>query len=132
MAPKVSIVTCSHNRPQLLRAAIESLRAQTDQDWEHLIYDDASTNKDVPKVLEWAVRDPRVRVWQGLENLDRPSVLWNFMMDRAHGKYLTVLDDDNEKLPTFVEAMSAELDTDPHLSVVTCGWRVDRSEGGPE
>jgi glycosyltransferase involved in cell wall biosynthesis len=131
MTPKVSIVTCSHNRPEFLKKAINSLRAQTDSDWEHLIYDDASTDPGVGKVLDWAKRDPRVRVWRGQENLDRPSVLWNFMMDRARGRYLTVLDDDNEKLPTFVEAMSKELDDNPELDVVTCGWRVDRTVGEP-
>lgn len=124
MTPKVSVVTCSHNRPELLREAIESMRAQTDPNWEHLIYDDHSTNRDVYKVLHWALRDSRVRVWRGQENLDRPAVLWNFMMDRAHGRYLTVLDDDNKKLPTFVEVMSRELDNDPRLDVVTCGWQV--------
>src|SRR6266850_5022341 len=132
MAPKVSIVTCSHNRPMLLRKAIESLRAQTDPDWEHLIYDDASTDKGVVDVLEWAMHDPRVRVWRGRENLNRPSVLWNYMLDRAHGRYFTVLDDDNMKLPTFVAAMSRVLDEETDIDVVTCGWRVDRPEGGPE
>jgi len=126
MAPKVSIVTCSYNRPELMRAAIGSLRAQTDPDWEHLIYDDASTDPRVFEVLEWALTDPRVRVWRGQKNLDQPSVLWNYMLDRAYGRYFTVLDDDNEKLSTFVEAMSRELDSDPGLDVVTCGWRVDR------
>ena len=43
MAPKVSVVTCSFNRPKLLKVAIESMRAQEDSDWEHLIYDDAPT-----------------------------------------------------------------------------------------
>lgn len=130
MAPKVSVVTCSYNRPALLRAAIESLRKQTDPDWEHLIYDDASTDWEVHQILEWAMHDPRVRVWRGVENLDRPAVLWNYMLDRAMGRYFTVLDDDNEKLPTFVERMSHELDIDPKVDIVTCGWRVDRSEIG--
>ncbi len=126
MAPKVSVVTCSHNRPELLQAAIDSMRAQTDPDWEHLIYDDASTHPDVEAVLKEAVKDPRVRVWRDTINHDQPSALWNFMFDRSYGRYLTVLDDDNMKLPRFVEAMSWELDNDPSLDVVTCGWRVDR------
>jgi hypothetical protein len=35
------------------------------------------------------------------------------------------------KLPRFVEAMSWELDNDPSLDVVTCGWRVDRDNEPP-
>ena len=118
--------------PELLHAAINSLRSQIDDDWEHLIYDDASTDKGVLEVLEWAKYDPRVRIWRGIENRDQPSVLWNFMFDRANGRYLTVLDDDNEKLPTFVGEMSKVLDDEPDLDIVTCGWRVDREEGEPE
>lgn len=125
--PKVSIITCSYNRPDLLRAAVESVRAQTDPDWEHLIFDNGSPNPRVGAVLAWALEDPRVRVWRWKDNLNQPSVLWNFMMDRARGRYLTVLDDDNQKLPTFVKAMSRELDADPTLDVVTCGWRIDRA-----
>lgn len=126
MAPKVSVVTCSYNRPELLRKAVESMRAQTDSDWEHLILDDGSTNRDVRAVLEWAAEDSRTKVWASRSNHDRPAMNWNFLLDRALGKYFTVLDDDNEKLPTFVAAMSRELDRDNTLDVVTCGWRVVR------
>jgi len=130
--PKVSVVTCSYNRPTLLREAIESLRKQTDDDWEHLIYDDASTSPGVAEVLAWAKQDRRVRIWKSPVNLDRPAVRWNFMLDRAHGRYLTVLDDDNRKLPRFVEVMSAQLDSDPTLDLVTCGWVVVRPDGNCE
>lgn len=131
MAPKVSVVTCSHNRPELLRQAVESMRAQTDPDWEHLIYDDASTDPRVREALAWAQEDPRVRVWCDSTNHNQPSALWNFLIDRSYGRYLTVLDDDNMKLPRFVEVMSRELDADPSLGIVTCGWRVDRKDEEP-
>lgn len=131
MPPKVSVVTCSYNRPELLRQAIESMRAQTDPDWEHLIYDDASSDPRVREVLTWAQEDPRVRVWCDSVNHNQPSALWNFLIDRTYGRYITVLDDDNMKLPRFVEVMSRELDADPSLGVVTCGWRIDRDDGEP-
>jgi hypothetical protein len=131
MPPKVSILTCSHNRPELLRQAVQSLRDQTDPDWEHLIYDDASTNQDVLDTLRWAAEDPRVRVWRDTVNHDQPSALWNFLADRSYGRYITVLDDDNMKLPQFVEVLSRELDADPSLGIVTCGWRIDRPGESP-
>lgn len=131
--PKVTVVTCSYNRPDMLRAAVESMRKQTDQDWEHLIFDDASTHPRVAATLEWAARDPRVRVWRGGGNIDRPASLWNFMLDRARGRYFTNLDDDNTKLPTFIEVMAGELDADPSLDIITCGWIVqDDRDGEPD
>ena len=121
--PKVSIVTATYNRPIYLRLAVESLRKQTDPDWEHLIYDDGSTDRAMKDVLAWAAEDRRVRVFYGT-NINRPSVRWNYLLDRARGCYLGVLDDDNEKLPRFVEAMAGELDADVTLDLVSCGFLV--------
>lgn len=118
--PKVSVLTCSYNRPDLLRAAVESLFSQTDGDWEQLICDDASTNPRVEETLRWAEQDPRVRVWRCRKNVDAPSILWNFMLERAHGRYISILDDDNEKLQRFIEAMSGRLEVGG-LGFVTCG-----------
>lgn len=131
--PKVSIVTCSYNRPDFLREAVESLRQQTDPDWEHLIFDDGSTDMRIDGVLVWASEDPRVRVWRETENRDRPAAVWNFLLDRARGRYLCTLDDDDEKLPSFVEVMAGELDRDPALDLVTCGFVVKTGpDGGPD
>lgn len=119
--PKVSFITCSYNRPALLRIAVNSLLSQTDRDWEQLIVDDASTDPRVEEILCWAESDSRIRVWRRKQNIDAPSVLWNFMMDRAHGHYISVLDDDNEKLPRFVEILAGILDREPDIDLVTCG-----------
>lgn len=131
-SPKVSVVTCAYNRPEMLREAVESLRAQTDPDWEHLIYDNGSTDPGVADVLAWAAEDVRVRVWRGEKNIDQPARFWNFLYDRALGRYFTVLDDDNTKLPRFVEVMAGKLDGDPTLDVVTCGWLVRRDGRVPD
>jgi glycosyltransferase involved in cell wall biosynthesis len=128
MVPKVSIATATFNRPGMLRRAIESLRAQTDQNWEHLIFDDCSTDPAMLEVLAWAAKDSRVRIWVGEQNIDKPAVRWNFLLDRARGRYFSTLDDDNEKLPLFIEAMAKELDQDSSLGLVTCGFIV-RTEG---
>lgn len=131
MFKKLSIVTCTYNRPKLLRRAIESLRVQTDPDWEHLIYDEGSSTDHVTEVLAWAMEDPRVRVWRGLVNRDRPALVWNFLLSQARGRYLNTLDDDDEKLPRFVEGMTKELDQDPLLDLVSCGFVV-RTAGEPD
>ena len=131
VSPKVSIATCSFNRPAMLRMAVASLRAQTDPDWEHLIHDEGSTDPAIDDVLKWAAEDTRVRVWRGHVNRDRPAVVWNHLLSMARGRYFCTLDDDNEKLPTFIATMSAALDGDPDLGLVTCGFLV-RQAGQPD
>ena len=38
--PKISLITCSYFRPDLLRRAIQSVQKQTFQDYEHIIISD--------------------------------------------------------------------------------------------
>lgn len=129
MSPDVSILTCTYNRPEMLRESVESLRAQTRGGWEHLICDDASTNVKVLSLLRKLDRDPRVRVYQGRKNINQPAVYWNEMVDRARGKYIGFLDDDNLKCPKFIETLAGVLDSSPDVDMVTCGF-VMRSEEG--
>lgn len=133
-SPKVSIITCSYNRPKMLLECIASVRKQTDDDWEHLIVDSGSTDDAVKATLERAAAlDPRVRVWRKSPNVNQPARFWNELLDRVRGKYIAFLDDDNLKHPEFVEVLSAVLDEAPEVDMVTCGWVViDKSEGVTE
>ena len=123
--PKVSIITCSYNRPKMLLECIASVRAQTDGSWEHLIIDAGSTDPAVKDVLDRAAAfDPRVRVWRRSPNVNQPARYWNEMLDCARGDYICFLDDDNTKYPEFVAVLSAVLDASPDIDMVTCGWTM--------
>lgn len=125
--PKVSVITCAYNRLPLLRRCVASLQAQTIGDWEHLICDDGTAGPTVEDVLRELAQDCRIRVFRG-PHINRPSVYWNQLFDRARGKYICLLDDDNEKLPRFMERLSTYLDEHCHVDVVTCSMRM-HSEG---
>ena len=62
--PRISVLMPVCNpRPEHLRAALDSVLAQTWQDWELCIADDASTREDTRPLLEdYARRDPRLRL----------------------------------------------------------------------
>ena len=57
--PTVSVIIPTYNRAQLLSRAISSVLAQTFQDWELLVVDDASGDNTSEVVL--AFDDPRIR-----------------------------------------------------------------------
>lgn len=119
-SPLVTIITLSHNRPVMLSEAINSILAQTIGNWEMIIIDDFSTNPDVPAVLEEAAKDPRIRVYRANYDVDNVSLLWNMAIERARGKYIAFLDDDNRKKPEFCAEMSAWLDAHPERDAVAC------------
>ena len=129
-APKVSIVTCTYNRPAMLRECIRSLRAQSEQSWEHLIFDAASNDPGVAQVLDEEIAvDPRVRGYCSDTNVDQPARYWNILLDRVRGKYVGFLDDDNTKHPDFLARLSAVLDLESDVDMVTCGMRVHHESG---
>src|SRR5512135_1100340 len=57
--PAVSIVLSTWNRSTMLARAIDSVLAQTRQDWELIVVDDGSED-DTPALLAAYGRDPRI------------------------------------------------------------------------
>ena len=51
MKPKVTVLTCVYNGLPYLKEAIDSTLSQTYSDFEYLIIDDASTDKEVVKFI---------------------------------------------------------------------------------
>ena len=65
--PKVSIVFPVYNGQKYLKESIESLLAQTFEDFEVIIWDDGSTDT-TPEILR-AYRDPRIKFRGNLKNV---------------------------------------------------------------
>ena len=59
--PRVSVIMASWNRPQFLASAIDSVLAQTYQDFELIVADDGSAGP-THELLEAYARSPRVGV----------------------------------------------------------------------
>jgi glycosyltransferase involved in cell wall biosynthesis len=111
----VSVVLPTFNRLRFLRPAIESVYAQTFNDWELIIADDGST-LETRQYLQSCADDPRVKVvW--LAHTGRPSMVRNAALLRAGGEYVAFLDSDDlwapRKLQRQVEALRAR---------VNCRW----------
>jgi GT2 family glycosyltransferase len=119
-APIASIITVTYNRPEKLRAAIQSIFDQTLKSWELIILDytgDESVNK---LVREWATKDIRVRwIWHS-ENVNNIAHCWNEGLNISRGKYWCTLDDDNKKCPEYLEKMTKYLDRHPENESVVC------------
>jgi len=89
----VSVVLPTFNRLPFLRAAVESVCAQTFTDWELLIADDGS-GAETLGYLESLAHDPRITVLY-LAHAGRPSAVRNAALRRASGEYVAFLDSDD-------------------------------------
>lgn len=94
--PKVSILMPVYNPPvAFLSAAIESVLSQTYPHWELCLTDDASTNPEVPKLLQhYAQHDKRIKVTTHDEN-QHISQASNTALNMATGEFVALLDHDD-------------------------------------
>ncbi|WP_201218792.1 glycosyltransferase [Pseudomonas sp. S32] len=98
-----SIIMPTYNRAATLKAAIDSVIAQTHKIWELIIIDDGSTD-DTHKVLKPYKKDKRIQVIQGQHK--GVSAARNQGLEIAGGDYIYYLDSDNTWAPNFLEIMN--------------------------
>jgi O-antigen biosynthesis protein len=108
--PKVSVVIPVFNRPEAVRRAIDSVLAQTCQDFEIIVVDDASTDS-TPTVLA-AFADPRIRLIRHERNRGG-SASRNTGILASSAPYVGFLDSDDEWLPNKLERQLAVFEAAP-------------------
>jgi glycosyltransferase involved in cell wall biosynthesis len=91
-APLFSVIVPTHDRPDLLPVAVASVLAQSVDDFEVLIVDDAGTRPPAP------FDDPRVRIIRRERN-GGPAAAINTGAAAARGRYLAFLADDDLWVP---------------------------------
>ena len=94
--PTISVLMPTYNPPiELLRSAIDSVRAQIYQDWELCIADDCSSDPQVVRLLdEYAESDRRIRFVQRTEN-GHISAASNSALALASGEWVALIDHDD-------------------------------------
>jgi glycosyltransferase involved in cell wall biosynthesis len=131
---KVSVVVLSHNLGRYLPDALNSLLAQTMNDWECIIVDDCSEDNTRAVALDFVMRDNRFTYHRTPENL-KLSGARNFGATFATGKYLQFLDADDLLDAQALAILSTALDNDitihvasGHLDTIN-GDNMERSRG---
>ena len=114
--PKVSAIITTYNRAALLSRAVQSVLAQTYEDFELIIVDDCSTD-DTPDVMRTFV-DSRIRVVRHADNMGQSAAI-NTGIRLARGEYIAFLDDDDEWVETKLSRQVRALDaSDPRVGLV--------------
>lgn len=117
--PLFSVVMPAHETdPELLAAAIASVRAQAYDRWELCIADDASNSPATRETLaREAASDPRVRV-RRLEERQGIAGASNAALELARGEFVALLDHDDELKPHALLEVAKLLNDRPDLDYV--------------
>jgi glycosyltransferase involved in cell wall biosynthesis len=102
-APTVSIILAAYGRPEVLRWAIGSVRAQTWADWELLVVADACPLTAAFMSGDPVAGDPRIRFHNLARNFGDQSGPNNFGARLARGRYLAFLNQDDLWFPDHLQ-----------------------------
>lgn len=118
--PLVSVIVIFLNAERFLRAALDSVFAQTYGHWELLLVDDGSTDASADVAREYVRHQPlRVRYFthEGRRNRGM-SASRNLGLSQARGEYIAFLDADDVWLPHKLAQQVAILQAHPEAAMV--------------
>lgn len=126
--PTVSIIMGAYNAASTIRAALDSILAQTFTDWEFIICDDSSSDDTLQICREYAAAHPgRFRVLTNERNMKLPATL-NRCLSVARGKLIARMDADDLSTPARLALQVAFLESRPDVDLVGSSMqRFDRS-----
>src|SRR5256714_10005992 len=128
--PLVSVVVPSYSYAGFITEALESLRAQSYQNWECVVVDDGSTDDTAEVVARFVEREPRVRYLR--QENQRQSVAKNTGLADARGRYVQFLDADDLIEPLKFERQVEFLEAHAEADIVYGGVRLFRTGGARE
>jgi glycosyltransferase involved in cell wall biosynthesis len=125
--PLVSIVTPTKDRLGLLIQTMDSVAAQTLDEWEHIVVDDGSDDGTIEEVERRASADPRVRLIRRSGEKAGASACRNIGIRAARADYILFLDSDDLLTPDClgrrVERLARNLDAD--FVTFQCSFFID-------
>ena len=121
--PMVSVVMPVYNGAPTLRAAIDSVLAQTFPDFEFIVVDDASTDDSAAIVRAYG---DRIRFIRRAENSGICAVARTTGLSQARGRYIAYIDQDDLWEPRKLEIQTAFMEAHPELPLShTYAWVID-------
>ncbi|MCX6357453.1 MAG: glycosyltransferase family A protein, partial [Candidatus Aureabacteria bacterium] len=124
-APRVAVVVTCYNLGRYLDEAVNSVLAQTVQDFEIIVVDDGSTDAETNTLLS-DYRRPKTTVFR-VPHGD-VSAARNYAIASASAPYIVALDADDLLEPTYLEKTIPILDKDPRVGIVSVWYRAFGSE----
>ncbi len=115
-SPRVTVALAVHNERRHLRAAVESVLAQSFTDFELVVVDDGSSDSCLDTIAD--ITDERLVVLRQANQ--GKSVALNTVLDAARGEYVCLQDGDDLSYPERLATQVAALDAQPELGAVFC------------
>lgn len=111
--PEVSVVICAYNAAPFIAETLESIFAQTYRNYEILVVNDGSTDQTDEAIAPYLERITYLK-----QANSGPGAARNAAFKYAQGRYVALLDSDDQWLPDYLETMLAQMHAAPEIDVL--------------
>ncbi len=126
-SPTVSVIMNCLNGEKYLREAIDSIYAQTYEDWEIIFWEDLSSSDNSGKIAQ--SYGSKLRYFKADVSLPLYGSR-NLAIRQARGKYIAFLDQDDLWLPTKLEEQISLFEENPDVGIVFSDDILFNESGG--
>lgn len=124
----VSIITPCYNSEKFLKQTIESVLAQTYNNWELLLIDDCSSDNTISIIKHYANIDNRINYFKTETPSGSPTLPRNIGIKNCKGQIILFLDSDDIILPNKLEDQ-VPLFNDPQTAIVFSNYEKITEDG---
>jgi glycosyltransferase involved in cell wall biosynthesis len=128
--PLTSIIIPTFNRAHLICDTLNSIKEQTNTNWECIVIDDGSTDNTEELLHSYIKKDNRFQYHKRPEtHLQGGNGARNYGFNLSKGDYIQWFDSDDVMMPDFVEAKLQPFIAQPDTDVVFSAFENVNSEG---
>lgn len=121
--PRVSVICGYYNRSELVDRTLQSILSQTERDLELVVFDDASTDRTLARIEQFAdrVRDGRLKI--RVHEVNRGFVRGlSEAIESTDSEYIAIQGSGDVSLPMRLERQLGVLREQPKVGVVGCWY----------
>ncbi len=125
---KISVVMTAYNTSHLVEAAVRSVLAQTHENLELLVIDDASSDDTVARLQDIRSEDARLRIFSSPNN---HGTYWskNWGIQHATGEFIATHDSDDTSAPDRLKIQLGAMMDRPGAAACSVRWRRVNADG---
>lgn len=125
---KVSVIIPCYNCGKVIFDAINSVKEQSFSDWEIIIVDDGSTDKETIAILNQFENDKNIRLIR--QDNRGPAHARNMGISQSRGEFILPLDADDTISPYYMAEAVPILEYNPNIGIVYCRAKKIGKETG--
>ncbi len=127
---KVSFIVPVYNAENFIRACLESMRDQTYAGFEIIIVNDGSRDSSETIILDFIRENPQMKIQYTSQQNRGPAAARNHAAQIACGRYIALLDADDQALPERLEKSIAAIEQSDEIGLVHANIYLIDAGGG--